>query len=162
MDYRYLKKEIETEKNLNEKRFFEAYEQQEKDLVATLSNHIILQVKDTVRNYYKNPILKENYIRKRIIMRPSLFRRDYLFESDSKDVICKQPDDWGGPYDNLYSTINYWDVDMPCVNVPVSKIDIFWNLLNQELFDNSIRVVFIPDEHGSWYNIHINANLGKL
>ena len=162
MDYTDLKKTVETENNLNRQKFLNAYEQQEEYLITTLTSHILTQIKGAVRNYYKYPMLKDDYIRRHVIKKPTLFRRYYVYESNSSDAIFKQSDDWSGPFDRLYSTTNYWDVDIPCVHIPASKFRIFFNLLKQQLEGNDVQIALIPNGYGGWYNIHITANLGQL
>lgn len=52
MDYRYLKEEVENEKNFNRKNFEEEYENRETELVEILCEKIIDQVKNSVKQYY--------------------------------------------------------------------------------------------------------------
>lgn len=160
MDYSYLKIEIENEKKLNYKKLVDAYEQQERQLINILSEHIKGQVEEAVKNCYKFPSEKERQIRLGRIKKPTLFRRYYVYEDESEDVIIVHSNDWSGPFENLYSKIYDWDVYVPCVNIPENKLNRFWNLLNQQLLKYSIRTELKQKER--WYSIIIIADIGKL
>ena len=72
MDYTDLKRTVETENNLNRQKFLNAYEQQEEYLITTLTSHILTQIKGAVRNYYKYPMLKDDYIRRHVIKKTNV------------------------------------------------------------------------------------------
>lgn len=155
MDYSYLKKEIENENTLNQNKFMEVYELQESRLVGIVTDRIKEQITNAIKNYYRGSV-------NNLIRRPTLFKRYFEYRSTSKDVIVTCPDDWGGPYGNLYIITDYWDSKKPCVHIPKSKLYKFLNLINEKLKHDDIKVKLIYDEHAGWYNIDIIANVGNL
>lgn len=162
MDYSYIKREVENERKLNYKEFVDAYEREEKELVQLLSNNIVEQVEKSIKDYYTSSVLKDSLLGRGIIKPPTVFRRYYIYEDNSKDVIFKCNDDAKVSFDDLYGTINYWDSVIPCVRIPENKFSRFWNLLNQAVSYKSMRVELKKDKYGGWYNINIIADIGKL
>lgn len=158
MDYRYLKKEVEEEKNKNRKNLMELYDCQEDFLIKILYNNIVSQVKEEVRRYYQYSYVSKN---KHLgIQSPTLFKRYYTYEGRAEYIICKISDD-SKITGNLYDSIHCWDSEWPCISIPESKFATFLNLLDEKLMKDSIRIQLEPNSFAG-YDIHIIANLGKL
>ena len=160
MDYRYLKEEVENEKNLIRKNFEEEYENQEKELVERICKKIINQVKGAVKTYYSSSEEVKNRMCMHVIKKPTLFRRNWLYEANAQDVIHKIKESSSNIH--VYSCINYYDCEIPCVNVPEKNFARFYSLLNQSLKNEDMRVELEFDESNKWYNIKVTADLGRL
>lgn len=158
MDYSYIKKEVENNKQANHNYFTELYERQKKEVAKKLSAHIVDQVKNTVKNYYENSTVKDNLIKSGRIKAPTLFRRYNLLQDKSTYVIAT-PFASNNKIESLYRTVGYTH---KCIYIPSSKLTEFKELLNRHLKDYDISIEFEFDEYDGWYNIIITANVGKL
>ena len=160
MEYRYLKEEVENEKNLIRKNFEEEYENQEKELVERICKKIVNQVKGAVKTYYSASGEVKNRMCMNPIKKPTLFRRNWLYEANAEDVIHKIVEP--RPNMHVYSSINYYDCEIPCINVPEKDFARFYSLLNQSLKNDDMRVELEFNESNKWYNIKVTADLGRL
>lgn len=161
MDYRYLKEEVENEKNFNRKNFEEEYENRETELVEILCEKIIDQVKNSVKQYYAASEEVKNRMCRYQLKKPTLFRRSWILEEKLKDVgihkVIEPTKD-----NEIYRAQLMGDGPREGVWIPESKFGRFWNLINGRLKKEEICVELLYDEYWMLYQIKIIANLGML
>lgn len=158
MDYRYLKEEVENEKNLNRKNFEEEYKNQEKELVEHICKKIIDQVKGAIKTYYSASEEVKNHMCMHVLKKPTLFRKNWIYEAEVKDIIIYKITE-PTSYTHVYG---YTEYETPCVCIPENKFARFYNLLNQRFKSEDMRVEFEFNESNKWYNIKVTADLGRL
>lgn len=160
MDYSYIKRDVENEKNLGYKHFLEEYERKENEIIEYICDRIVEQVKDAVKQYYNASEEEKRRICMRTIKKPTLFRHNWLYESSARDVIYKvyEPE----RDIQILGHTNYYDCDVPYVKIPADKFDHFYYLLNQRLRRNDIMIDTKWEESWQWHEILITADIGKL
>lgn len=161
MDYRYLKEEIENEKNLKRKKFEEEYQNQEAELVEIICKQIIDQIKGAVKSYYYNSLEGTQPMYMHSIKKPTLFRRNWLYEEKLRNIIFRVVKT-GSSNTQVYGSINFYDSDIACAWIPEKKFEKFNILLNQRLKREKIRIQFLDSDFYGGYELKITADLGKL
>lgn len=161
MDYSYIKNDVTNERNINRKRFEKEYQNQENELVLNICDRIINQVEETVKLYYSASYEVINRVCMRVMKKPTLFRRNWIYEAYAENIVVRSVSDYTSDT-HVRGYVSGYDCKTPCIFVPNNKLVEFCELLNQRLQSNDMSIKLEYNDQDKWYNIKILANLGKL